>query len=72
MGCNSLEDGSAIKYLDETSTYITVNKFNFKYLNGFEQEIVQERRNRYSNNPLTFLSTDTVEKFEEFKNKVLY
>lgn len=66
------EDGSAIKYLDGTTTYITVNKFNFKYLNGFEQEIVQERRSRYSNNPLTFLNTDTVEKFEEFKNKVLY
>ena len=81
------EDGKAIKHLNGRNDLISVNKFAFNYLNGFSQEIVQERRTRYNTEKPSFyflnkenykdyeiidsIEVDNEEQFNEFKNYIL-
>lgn len=80
------DDNTAIKYLDGKSDYITVTKIDFKYLNGFTQQVIQERRSRENVEKPSFFyvnkelfkdysvidkyEMDNEEKFEEFKNYI--
>lgn len=81
------EDGKAIKHLNGHNDSISVNKFTFNYLNGFSQDIVQERRTKYNSEKPSFyylnkdnykdyeiidsIEVDNEEQFNEFKNYIL-